>query len=134
MLKKKVYVQIHLTLQFHIFQKDLTMLATVLNYPKITVIRPQGALNASNALEFERDLTTGLAQDENTILLVNLEAVESLDSAGLMALVSALKLSGSLGRRFSLCAVPPSIKIIFELTQLDSVFEIFESEADFAVA
>ena len=106
----------------------------VLNYPKITVVRPQGALNATNALEFERDLTTALAEDGNTVLLVNLEAVESLDSAGLMALVSALKFAQSLERRFSLCAVSPSIRIIFEVTQLDSVFEIFESEAAFVTA
>jgi anti-sigma B factor antagonist len=103
----------------------------VLNYPKITVIRPEGALNAANALEFERDLTTALAGDENTVLLVNLAAVESLDSAGLMALVSALKFAQGLERRFSLCAVSPSIRIIFEMTQLDRVFEIFESEAAF---
>jgi anti-sigma B factor antagonist len=96
----------------------------VLKCPKITVIRPQGSLNAANALEFERDLTTSLAQEDTSILLVDLAAVESLDSAGLMALVSALKLAGTLGRRLQLCSVAASIRIIFELTQLDQVFEI----------
>jgi anti-anti-sigma factor len=96
----------------------------VLKCPTITVIRPQGCLNAANALEFERDLTTALAQDDTSILLVDLAAVESLDSAGLMALVSALKLAGSLGRSLRLCSVSTSIRIIFELTQLDQVFEI----------
>ncbi|OUL22460.1 MULTISPECIES: STAS domain-containing protein [unclassified Nostoc] len=96
----------------------------VLKCPKITVIRPQGCLNAANALEFERDLTTALAQDDTSILLVDLAAIESLDSAGLMALVSALKLAGSLGRSLRLCSVSASIRIIFELTQLDKVFEI----------
>ncbi|MBW4477024.1 MAG: STAS domain-containing protein [Tolypothrix brevis GSE-NOS-MK-07-07A] len=94
--------------------------------PKIAVIRPQSGLNAANALEFERNLTTALTQNDISILVVDFAAVESLDSAGLMALVSALKLAQSLGRRFSLCSVSPAIKIIFELTQLDEVFEIIE--------
>ncbi|BAY26231.1 anti-sigma-factor antagonist [Calothrix sp. NIES-2100] len=97
----------------------------VLKCPQITVIRPQGCLNASNALEFERDLTTALTQDDTSILVVDLAEVESLDSAGLMALVSALKLAGSLGRSLRLSSVSAAIRIIFELTQLDQVFEIF---------
>ncbi len=106
----------------------------VLDYPKITVISPQGCLNAKNALEFETKLTKALAQEGISILLVNLERVESLDSAGLMALVSALKLAQKLGRRLSLCSVSQSLKIIFELTQVDRVFEIFEGKAAFEAA
>ena len=104
----------------------------VLESPKIAVIRPQSCLNAANALEFERDLTAALTQNDISILVVDLAAVESLDSAGLMALVSVLKLAQSLGRRFSLCGVSQAIKIIFELTQLDEVFEILSGTADLA--
>ncbi|HYX17645.1 MAG TPA: STAS domain-containing protein [Nostoc sp.] len=102
----------------------------VLNYPKIAVIRPQGFLNATNALEFERDMTTALAQNGISILVVDLAAVESLDSAGLMALLSIHKLALSLGRGFQLSAIAPSIRIIFELTQLDTVFEILDGEVE----
>ncbi|MBD2430381.1 anti-sigma factor antagonist [Fischerella thermalis CCMEE 5268] len=97
----------------------------VLKNPTITVIRPQGSLNAANALEFQQDLTKALAQNTSSRLLVDLEQVEALDSAGLMALVSALKFAQDLGRQFSLCSVSPSIRIVFELTQLDKVFDIF---------
>jgi anti-sigma B factor antagonist len=55
---------------------------------------------------------------------VDLEQVESLDSAGLMALVSGVKLAQRLGLSLSLSSVSPTLKIIFELTQLDKVFEI----------
>ncbi|ARV61383.1 anti-anti-sigma factor [Nostocales cyanobacterium HT-58-2] len=106
----------------------------VVDYPKITVISPQGCLNATNALEFETNLTKALAKDGISILLVDLESVESIDSVGLMALVSALKLAQKLGKRFSLCSVSPSLKIIFELTQLDRVFEICERKPVFEAA
>lgn len=110
------------------------MMQTVLASPQSCVIRPQGSLNASNAVEFQRQMTTAVAQERNTILLVDMEQVESLDSAGLMALVYGLRLAQALNWRFSLCSVSPSIKIIFELTQLDRVFEIFESIAAFEAA
>ena len=100
----------------------------VLSQTTVAIIKPQGNLNAVNALEFERDLTAALREDRNQILLVNLEKVELLDSSGLMSLVSALKLAQHLDKRLSLCCVSPSIKIIFELTQLDRVFEIFENQ------
>lgn len=108
-------------------------MSTTIAYPKVTVICPHGAINAANAGEFQQRMVKAVAQDDANVL-VSLEQVESLDSAGLMALVSSLRLAQSLGRRFSLCSVSPSIRIIFELTQLDRVFEIFEDAAAFEKA
>ena len=103
-------------------------------YPEITVICPHGAVNASNAGDFQQEIAKAVLQDKGSSVLVNLEQVESLDSAGLMALVSSLKLAQSLGSPFSLCGVSPAIRIIFELTQLDRVFEIFEDTTAFKKA
>lgn len=102
-------------------------MSTTIAYPEITVICPHGVVNASNAVDFQQEITKAVAENKKSNVLVNLEQVESLDSAGLMALVSSLRLAQSIGTRFSLCGVSPSIRIIFELTQLDRVFEIFES-------
>lgn len=106
-------------------------MTTIIASPDITIIRLYGSCNASNAVEFQRQIRIAVTQEQNTNVLVDLEQVESLDSAGLMALVYGLRLTQDLGRRFSLCSVSPSIKIIFELTQLDQVFEIFENLASF---
>jgi len=99
---------------------------------QITIIQPSGHVNASNAVEFQLQLITAVRSEGNSALLVDMQQLESLDSAGLMALVSALSLAQHLQRRFSLCCVAPSIRIIFELTQLDEAFEIFESRDAFA--
>ncbi|ABA20903.1 Anti-Sigma-factor antagonist (STAS) domain protein [Trichormus variabilis ATCC 29413] len=105
----------------------------VLKCPKIQVIRPYGCLNATNALEFEQDLTKTLAKEDISSLWVDLADVESLDSSGLMALVSALKIAQNLGKGFQLYSVSPATRIIFELTQLNEIFEIFEHEAELVV-
>lgn len=107
---------------------------TITAYPKITVIRPSGPFNASNADQFQRHLSKIVTGAGSSSILVDLALVESIDSAGLMALIHSLRLAQSLGKRFSICSVSPSIQIIFELTQLDRVFEIFDCQATFASA
>jgi anti-anti-sigma factor len=102
--------------------------------PKTTVIRPSGHFNAANAADFQQFLTTAVTQAAHDCIVVDLEQVESMDSAGLMALVHGLRVAQSLGKSFNLCSVAPSIRIIFELTQLDSVFEILDTPIETAAA
>ncbi len=109
-------------------------MAAAVNYPQITAIRPSGALNATNTLELEQEITTALTQNDSTILLVDLEKVESIDSAGLMVLIAGLKLSQTLGHRLVLGKVSPAVKIILEVTQLDRVFEVFEGQVELETA
>lgn len=97
----------------------------------ITVVQPQGHLNATNATEFRSELTAAISANPSSTVLVDMENLDSMDSAGLMALVSAINLAQRQNQRFSLCSLSPSIRIIFELTQLDRVFEIFESRSAF---
>lgn len=104
---------------------------TILLSPKFTFVKPQNSITAANAYLFEKKLTKALRKNSNSRLLVDLEHVESIDSAGLMVLISSCKLAQSLQIRFSLCSVSPSLKIIIELTQLDNVLDIFESKAKY---
>ena len=98
------------------------------------IFRPEGFVSAANSSKFSNRLVSEVKSSVNLPLLVNMEAVEFMDSAGLMALIKAFRSAESLGRRFSICSVPPSVRIMFELTQLDNAFEIFENEAAFQMA
>ncbi|MEM1392650.1 MAG: STAS domain-containing protein [Cyanobacteria bacterium P01_H01_bin.150] len=104
---------------------------TIVDNPKITIIRPQGCLNAVNAAKLESELGAALNQNNNTIVLLSLEKVDFIDSAGLMALVSGVRKANALEQRLCFCSVAPSHRIIFELTRLDRVFEIFDAEKIF---
>lgn len=98
---------------------------------EFTTFRPEGFLSAANASEFLERLTVEVRSSVDSALLVNMEAVDFMDSAGLMALIKAFRLAESLGRRFGICSIAPSVRIMFELTQLDKAFEIFEDRAAF---
>ena len=96
----------------------------------LTIIQPSGALNAANARTLQAQLVEHINADHSAGLMVDMSGVESLDSAGLVSLISALRIARGLSKRFCLCSVPPSIQIVFELTQLDQVFEFAD---DFSV-
>ena len=102
---------------------------SLLARPQLTVLQLKGHINAAKAQQLQAQLLRALASEDSAVLLVDMQQVESLDSAGLMALVSAWSLAQRLNRRLSLCCVSRSIRIIFELTGLDRVFEIFDSRA-----
>ena len=101
---------------------------------QFTTFRPEGFLSAANAAEFLERLTVEVKSSVNSALLVNMEAVEFMDSAGLLALIKAFRLAESLGHRFAICSLAPSVRIMFELTQLDKAFEIFDNCDAFQVA
>jgi anti-anti-sigma factor len=103
-------------------------------FSNITTVEPQGYISAANAPEFLDQLTTAVNSQEHHkhhILLVDMKQVEFIDSAGLMVLVKAFRRTQNLGHRLIICSLAPSVRMVFELTQLDKVFEIVENRNDF---
>lgn len=105
-----------------------------LTRPQVIVNQPSGHLNAASAEAFRQELLNTVSCQDVSSILVDMAHVESLDSAGLMALVSALTASQQCNKRFALCNVSSRIRIIFELTQLDRVFEMVENQSSFEAA
>jgi anti-anti-sigma factor len=103
----------------------------VLVRPQATVIKPLGSLNAANITKFQYQLNEAVLSEQTATLLVDLGQVEFIDSAGLMVLVAAHSMAQRLNKRISLCSISYSVRMIFELTQLDRVFEIFDGHAAF---
>ncbi|MEO0886591.1 MAG: STAS domain-containing protein [Cyanobacteria bacterium J06648_10] len=98
---------------------------TRLNTP-ITVICPSGVLNAESACSFEQQLVMASENSRADELVVDMSRVESLDNAGLVSFMSALNAAKPRFKQLSICAAPPSIRIVLELTQLDRLFNIVE--------
>lgn len=97
---------------------------TLLSRSSASIIKASGHLNATNTT-FQQALMSALSS-RPAVLVVDLSEVDSLDSAGLMIFISALTLSQQVNTRLQLLSVPPAIRIIFELTQLDRAFDIVE--------
>lgn len=102
---------------------------SILIRPQAAVIQPCGALSADSAIKVQHQLNTAILSDQNSRVWIDMEQVESIDSAGLMALVSSLKLAKRVSKPVSLCSVSHSIRMVFELSQLDTVCEIYADQS-----
>ena len=62
-------------------------------------------------------------------LLLNLQGVTTIDSAGVGELVSAYTSVAHRGGKLKLVGLPPKVNDILQITQLITVFEVYDDEA-----
>jgi anti-sigma B factor antagonist len=67
-------------------------------------------------------------------VVLQLERVEFMDSSGLGALVRLVSSARANGSDLKLCAIPKQVRKTLELTNLLSLFEIYDTEAEAIVA
>jgi anti-sigma B factor antagonist len=63
-------------------------------------------------------------------LLLNLKGVTTIDSAGVGELVSAFTTVTNRGGKLKLLDLPPKVNDILQITQLITVFEVYENEQE----
>ena len=112
-------------------QKSILMEQRVFNTSDGTTIvfSPVGRLDITTAWQFRTKLQECISKQGNHIV-VNLAQVNFIDSSGLTSLVAGMRDADKARGSFKLCNVHPEAKLVFEVTMMDSVFEIFESEAE----
>jgi anti-sigma B factor antagonist len=79
-------------------------------------------LDASNAREF-RDAVQLMMRDRTRVVL-DMTGVRFVDSSGLGALISCLRLLNGRAGDFKLCAMSKPVRALFELMRIDRVFNI----------
>jgi anti-sigma B factor antagonist len=91
-------------------------------------------LDAAAAPSFKQEVEAFASAQPKRVLL-DLSAVEFVDSTGLGVLVSLLKKMGSDGR-IAVFGAGPSVQRLFQITRLDSLFRLCASreEAESALA
>jgi len=94
------------------------------------VIRTEDRLDVNSSEDLRREIMDALDKAPKTIL-VDCQDVTFMDSSGLSAMVMALKLSREANIRLALCSVGEQAGLLFELTGMDKVFDIFEDRAAF---
>ena len=83
-----------------------------------------GRLDAGNA-QLIKETLMQLINAGTIHLVIDLAQVPFIDSAGLAALVSALKTTRRIGGSVLLSGVQPQARTVFSLTMLDQVFAIY---------
>jgi anti-sigma B factor antagonist len=98
--------------------------------PVVKVVQPSGILDGTKAGQFRQEISN-LVESNVDIVLIDFRDVTFMDSSGLGALVLALKTVRAAGGKLFICSVNEQIKMLFELTSMDRVFEIFQTREEF---
>ena len=96
----------------------------------VKVIRPVGILDGTKADVFRKDINA-CVENNAYIILVDFQDVTFMDSSGLGALVLCLKTVRAAGAKLLLCSINEHIQMLFELTSMDRVFDIFPNREQF---
>ena len=102
------------------------MIESVHQTDGVTVVKLTGGLDSSTSGDVKESLRD-IVEDGNCKLVVDLESLEYIDSAGLGVLVGCLRRCVSAGGDMCLARVSKFIRSVFELTRLTRVFQLVES-------
>lgn len=95
----------------------------------VVVLTPTGRLDITTAWQFRLKLQECISRVSPHVV-VNLGQVNFIDSSGLTSLVAGMRDADKVKGSFRICDVHPEAKLVFEVTMMDSVFEIFDTEAE----
>ena len=101
--------------------------------PVVKILQPSGILDKANAAPLRQQIMNEV-ENGTDILLVDLKNVTFMDSAGLAGLVLALKTVRAGGSTMFLCSMSEPIKTLFELTNMNRVFQIYSTKDEFTKA
>ena len=85
-------------------------------------------LDANVALDFRDEMVSYITAGEN-LIVVNLAAVDFVDSSGLGAIVSSFKKMDENGDIVISCA-KETVKRLFKLTRMNKVFRMYDTEKE----
>ncbi|ARV61288.1 sulfate transporter [Nostocales cyanobacterium HT-58-2] len=98
--------------------------------PVVKVITPFGIFDGVKGHELRQEIND-IATTEFDIVLIDLQDVKFIDSSGLGALVSVAKSVRNAGRKLYVCSINDQVKMLFELTKMDRIFEKFADQEEF---
>jgi stage II sporulation protein AA (anti-sigma F factor antagonist) len=95
----------------------------------VLALAPFGRLDSNSSPELERRALAEIAAGAPR-LVIDLERVDYISSAGLRALLVIAKKLKQPGSRLALCGMTPAVRQIFELAGFLSIFTVEASRAD----
>src|SRR5262245_9648799 len=104
------------------------MKTTIRESGKVSIIALKGKITIGSGDIQLRDTVTQLLDQGKTNLLVDLNEVTSIDSSGIGELVGCYTTVTNKGGKLKLLHLPPKIQDVLTVTQLITVFDVYESE------
>ncbi|HLH41701.1 MAG TPA: STAS domain-containing protein [Bryobacteraceae bacterium] len=91
-------------------------------------IVPVAELDASNSVEFKRDIAPVLQAQSRVVL--DLSQLRFVDSSGLGAMLSCLRQLSGKGGDLKLCSMSRQVRALFELVRMHRIFDIYGTKEE----
>lgn len=91
------------------------------------VVQLKGRLDAASILDQKKELVQKIAGDDTSVV-INLREVTFIDSTGLGFLVAVNKELQRQGHKLVFCELSDQARLLFELTRLNLVFDLFDTQ------
>ena len=95
----------------------------------IVIYNVKGDIDINSSPQIRKSLDK-LISDKAAKIIVNLSGVSYIDSSGLATLVEMLKKTRGYGGRLKLSNLNAKVKSLFEITKLEKLFEIYNTEEE----
>ena len=94
------------------------------------IVYLEGRLDVSVANEVEEELSRLIDQENQKHIILNMDKVEYMSSSGFRACIATLRKLNARDGSLKLTNIRPSVKRIFDVIELTSLFDIYESEEE----
>jgi len=95
---------------------------------EVTVISVAGRITLGDGEDQFREVIRQELAKGVLKILINFSGVTRIDSAGIGELVSAYTITSNRGGKLKLCSLPNKVIEILQITQLITIFEIYDDE------
>lgn len=96
----------------------------------VKTFQPSGILDGINGNQLRRDIISAV-ETEVDIVLLDLQDITFMNSAGLGTLLAALRTVKSKGSNIFICSVNEQVQMLFRMTKMERVFNIYSSRDEF---
>lgn len=96
----------------------------------VTILEPKGKITIGVGDEALREAVHSALNAGARSIVINLEGVTTIDSSGIGELVAAYTTATNRGAKLKLMKLSAKVTDILQVTQLVTVFDIFDDEAE----
>ena len=90
---------------------------------------PTERLDNTVSAQVEEELLR-IINEGNSHLILNMENVKYMSSSGFRACISVLRKLKTINGTFKICCIQPDVSKIFEVIELNSLFDVYTTEEE----
>jgi anti-sigma B factor antagonist len=106
------------------------MKTSVREVQKVSILDLKGKITIGSGDIQLRETINKLVEDGRKNILINMQEVTTIDSSGIGELVGCYTSVTNKGGKLKLLHLPPKISDVLTVTQLITVFDVYESESE----